>query len=259
MSFKIKSLLALTSVLVLASTAHAAPKMDANGDGEITRIEYMSFQSNAFNKGDKNFDGKLTKQEIRDSRAERNREAAKKRFKGLDTNGDGNVTLAEMEESNNSIAEKKTEEHNEAADKWFDDMDEDKNGNISRLEYNGFLEKQMGNRAANASKTSEKTFKRMDLDGDGIITETEYVDRGRKPKSKKADPLKGLYAHETAKPKKRTRRDGNSDGDITKREDREYNEYQFDRLDKNKDGVITKKEARYLFQSANVVQRLPRH
>jgi len=66
-------------------------------------------------------------------------------------------------------------------------------------------------------------------------------------------------AHETAKPKKRTRRDGNSDGDITKREDRDYNEFQFDRLDKNKDGVITKKEANYLFANEKTVQRLPRN
>jgi|GEM_PF-1119033 len=247
MSFKIQSVLFITAAFLVASPALANPKIDANGDDEITRIEYMSFKSNSFNKQDKNFDGKLTKQEIRDARTEQNRDNAKKRFKDLDSNGDGNVTLAEMEESKNAINEKQTEQHKKASDKFFDDMDKDKNGNVSRLEYNSFLEKQMGKLIEDTKKASQNTFKRMDLNEDGLITETEYVDRGRKPGTNKSDPLKGLYAHETAKPKKRTRRDGNSDGDITKREDREYNEYQFDRMDKNKDGVITKKENLYIF------------
>ena len=243
--------------LLYAAPVHAAPRMDTNGDGEITRIEYMSFRSNAFIKEDTNFDGKLTKQEVRAARDERNREKAKQRFKGLDGNGDGNVTLAEMEEAEGNNSSNLIEERKKASDDWFDKMDEDKNGNISRFEYNDFLEKQMGDLAANKKKTSEKTFNRLDLDSDGMITETEYVDRGRKAKAKKPDPLKGLYAHETAKPKKATRRDGNSDGDITKREDRKYNEYRFDRLDKDKDGVITKKEARYLFADGKIIQRLP--
>ena len=259
MSFKIKSLLALTSVLVLAGTAHAAPKMDANGDGEITRIEYMFFRSNAFNKEDKNFDGKLTKQEIRAARDARNRESIKKRFKAMDTNLDGSVTQSEFEEASGNTAKTIRDEHAETSTKWFDDMDTDNNGNISRLEYNGFLKQQMEHIQKSDASASQRQFQRLDLDGDGTITETEYVDKGSKAVVNKSDHLKSLYAHETAKPKKRMRRDGNNDGDVTKREDREYNEYQFDRLDKNKDGVITKKEARYLFQSANVVQRLPRH
>jgi len=34
--------------LLCASPAAAQPKIDANGDDEISRIEYMSFRSNAF-------------------------------------------------------------------------------------------------------------------------------------------------------------------------------------------------------------------
>ena len=248
------------SLLALLYPAHAMaqPKIDANGDDEISRIEYMSFRSNAFNKEDKNFDGKLTKQEIRAARDERNREKAKTRFKGLDSNRDGGLTQDEFAEASGLNAKSRQEQRAASSDKWFDDMDADKNGNISRLEYNGFLDSQMKKFEKNAAAASEKQFKHMDLDGDGTITETEYVDKGRKPASKKSDPLQGLYAHETAKPKKRTRRDGNGDGDITKREDREYNEYQFDKMDKNKDGMITKKENRYIFGDIKTVQRLPR-
>jgi len=259
MSTQFKSILFISTLICGSTLAHADPKMDANGDDEISRIEYMSFKSNAFNKQDKNFDGKITKQEIRDARMERTRETAKKRFKDLDSNSDGNVTLAEMEEAKDTTYQKKAEKRKEASDKWFEDMDKDKNGNISRLEYNSFLEKQMGNLVTKLATSSEKQFKRMDLNNDGIITESEYVDKGRKSATRKANTLKGLYAHETAKPKKRTRRDGNSDGDITKREDREYNEYQFDKMDKNKDGVITKKENRYIFGDFNKDIRIPRH
>jgi len=245
--------------LLCASPATAQPKIDANGDDEISRIEYMSFRSNAFNKADKNFDGKLTKQEIRTARDERTREKAKTRFKGLDSNRDGGLTQNEFVEASGLSAKSRQAQRAASSDKWFNDMDADNNGNISRLEYNGFLESQMEKVEKNATLASEKQFKRMDLDGDGTITETEYVDKGRKSVAKKADPLKGLYTHETAKPKKRTRRDGNSDGDITKREDRDYNEFQFDKMDKNKDGVITKKEANYLFANEKTVQRLPRN
>ena len=133
------------SFLALLSPAHAMAqsKIDANGDDEISRIEYMSFRSNAFNKEDKNFDGKLTKQEIRAARDERNREKAKTRFKGLDSNRDGGLTQDEFAEASGLNAKSRQEQRAASSDKWFDDMDADKNGNISRLEYNGFLDSQM--------------------------------------------------------------------------------------------------------------------
>lgn len=259
MLVRFKWVLAAASVLMLATTAKATPNMDINGDDEISRIEYMSFRSNAFNKDDKNFDGKLTKEEIQAARTERNRQNVKKRFKGMDTNGDGGITQSEFEDASGLSTQTQREKRTVALDKWFDDMDTDNNGNISRLEYNGFLNKQMESVEKSSASASLKRFQRLDLDGDGTITESEYVDKGRNPTANKSDRLKGLYAHETAKPKKRTRRDGNSDGDITKREDREYNEYQFDKMDKNKDGTITKKENRFIFGDfKNSAQRLHR-
>lgn len=251
MFIKLKSLLFITTVLIYATSIQAAPKMDANGDDEISRIEFMSFKSNAFNKEDKNFDGKLTPQEIRDARKTRLRESAKVRFKSLDTNGDGNVTQQEHDASVNIKVEGKTETKLNKADKWFGRMDKDNNGHISRLEFDAYNETQATKAYEKGLKSSEKKFSHLDLDGDGNITEFEYVDKGRVPGSKASktdDPMAGLYANETAKPKKRTRRDGNSDGDITKREDREFNTYYFDKMDRNKDGVITKKEGRHLFK-----------
>ncbi|MEP3890054.1 MAG: EF-hand domain-containing protein [Hellea sp.] len=254
MFFRPKYLLSITAAVLYSSPIHAAPKMDANGDKEISRIEYMSFMSNAFNKEDKNFDGKLTKQEIRDARKERLRESAKTRFKNMDTNNDGSITQQEHDASANGKTEKKTETRLNKADKWFGRMDKDKNGHISRLEFDAYNETQATKAYEKSLKSSEKKFSRLDLDGDGNITEFEYVDKGRDPGSKtsqKSDPMAGLYANETAKPKKRTRRDGNSDGEITKREDREFNAYYFDILDRNKDGVITKKEGRHLFMQSS--------
>lgn len=250
MSVRAKPLFLITSVLLFSSAIHAAPKMDANGDEEISRIEYMSFKSNVFNKEDKNFDGILTKQEIREARKDRLRESAKARFKKMDRNNDGSITQQEHDASANAKTEKRTETKLNKADKWFGRMDKDKNGHISRLEFDAYNETQAAKAYEKSLKSSAKKFSRLDLDGDGNITEFEYVDKGRPPESmtsQKSDPMAGLYANETAKPKRRTRRDGNSDGEITKREDREYNAYYFETLDRNKDGVITQKEGRHLF------------
>jgi Ca2+-binding EF-hand superfamily protein len=258
MFHRLKIFLALTTLPLLTTTAQAAP-MDANKDGEISRIEYMSFRSNAFIQDDLNFDGKLTKQEIKEGRDKRNRENVIKRFKKLDANKDGQLIPSEMEDPKTNANESRADDVRKEMDAFFDKMDRDKNGNISRLEYNVFVEERMEGEVNAAIKRSERKFKRMDLDGDGVVTETEYVDRGRIPKPKKADPFEGLYTHDTTKPKKRMRRDGNGDGDITKREDREYNEYQFEKLDKNKNGVVTKDEARYLFPDGKNALYLSRH
>ena len=248
---KLKFFLLITTVLSLPTVAHADPKMDANGDDEISHIEYMSFKSNSFNKQDKNFDGRLTKKEIREARQEQVRQATKKRFKDMDKNGDGYITQAEHDDATRAQTDKVFENGFGKIDEWFNKIDTDKNENISRLEYNAFLENQREEQVEKSLKRTQRAFTHLDLDGDGVVTEFEYVDKGRAPGAKakkKSDPLKGLYAHETAKPKKRLRRDGNSDGDITKREDREYNEYQFDRLDKDDSGSLSKKEAGYLFK-----------
>ena len=251
MSAKFKLFLLITAAISLPIFAHANPKMDANGDDEISRIEYMSFKSNSFNTQDKNFDGRLTKKEINAARLEQLRQTTKKRFKAIDTNGDGHITQTEHDDAARVKTDKVYENSFRRIDEWFNKIDTDKNENISRLEYNAFLENQRAEQIEKSLKTTSRAFTRLDLDGDGVITEFEYVDKGRAPgtkRKKKSDPLEGLYAHETTKPKKRLRRDGNSDGEITKREDREYNEYQFDRLDKDDSGSITKKEARYLFK-----------
>ena len=256
---KLKFFLLISATLSLPIIAHADPKMDANGDDEISRIEYMSFKSNSFNKQDKNFDGRLTKKEISAARLEQVRQATKKRFKDMDKNGDGHITQAEHDDSSRNQTEKMFESRLNKTDEWFSVMDTDKNNNISRLEYTAFLENQRAEQLEKSLKRTQKSFARLDLDGDGIVTEFEYVDKGRAPgtkANKKSDPMKGLYAHETAKPKKRLRRDGNSDGEVTKREDREYNEYQFDRLDKDKDGIITKKENKFLFVTQKYVSPL---
>lgn len=247
----LKLFLLISTTIGFSTLAYANPKLDMNGDDEISRIEYMSFKSNTFNKQDKNFDGRLTKQEIRDARQKQIRQSTRTRFKAIDKNGDGHITPTEHDDSTRARSEKKFGVSLRGKDEWFDKMDADNNDNISRLEYNAFLENQRTERIEKSLKNTLKAFARLDLDGDGIITEFEYVDKGRLPGAKvkkTSDPMEGLNAHETAKPKKRLRRDGNNDGDVTKREDREYNEYQFERLDKDDSGSLTKKEAGYLFK-----------
>jgi len=251
MFVRVKSILVITSALLLTSPAHANPKMDINGDDEISRIEYMSYRTRAFEKEDKNFDGRLTKKEIGEASIERLRDNRKRTFEKMDINGDGHVTEVEHADGSSAKNNKKTEAKLNKGDKWFSRVDKDKNGHISRLEFDVYNERQALKAEKKNQKSSRKSFTRLDLDKDGIITELEFVDKGRRlgsKTSKKDDPLDGLYAHETASPKKRMRRDGNSDGVITKRENREFFEYYFEKHDKNKDSVITKKEAAHLFR-----------
>lgn len=249
MFFRPKFLSLFTAALLYTSAANAAPKMDANGNEEITLEEYVAFEMATFNKQDTDFNGRVTAKETRDWRAEKNRRYMKTAFKKLDPNGDGRLTEDEYGEVFMSEMEKQFSLNQQSKEKQFDEMDDDKNGHISRLEYHSYLGQNLNETLAMMRDSFREQFKMMDKDKDGLVTENEYANI---LDAYSADIYgdDALGANETVvdfEAHKPVALDNNGDGIITRAEQREYSRYQFSRLDTNNDNIITKKDSPYLF------------
>ena len=124
--------------------------LDADGDGRITRAEYIA----GFDIIDTDHDGFITREEFgTESNAP---------FKLLDTDGDGHLTRAEYEAG-------------------FDLFDNDGDGFITRAELHGHVVPHFSFDALDADGDGEitkeeymKAFDMIDLDKDGYITVLEF-------------------------------------------------------------------------------------
>jgi Ca2+-binding EF-hand superfamily protein len=93
--------------------------MDADGNGLISRNEFMAAAESRFNDTDRNGDGLLSQEEKKQAR-----------WAKVDTNGDGFISRSEF------IAQ---------AEKRFNDMDRNGDGLISRDEYEPMRQEPRGN------------------------------------------------------------------------------------------------------------------
>jgi Ca2+-binding EF-hand superfamily protein len=130
----------LVAVALLAGTAMAgdpptsdAPRdemrADTDHDGRISRAEYDAAASQRrgdwFDKLDLNKDGYITQDEMRQARETRHdnmRAKMDERFKEADTNGDGQLSLEEVQAKMPRLAAR------------FNELDKDKNGQLSKEE-----------------------------------------------------------------------------------------------------------------------------
>ena len=130
----------LVAVALFAGTAMAgspptsdAPRdemrADTDHDGRISRAEYDAAasqrRSDWFDKLDLNKDGYITQDEMRQARETRHgnmRARMDERFKDADTNGDGQLSLDEVQAKMPRLASR------------FNDLDKDKNGLLSKEE-----------------------------------------------------------------------------------------------------------------------------
>ncbi|WP_416878831.1 EF-hand domain-containing protein [Litorimonas sp.] len=225
---------------LLASESFAAPTADANNNGDITRTEYLNFMANKFAETDKNFDGKLTQEELKFSRQHKLEELARGNFRFLDQDKDGILKLENFSEQFETIAVNPRMEES-AADQFFELLDKNGNGNVSRSEYIEYVQAQKQLATDQRKEMAANYFKSLDLNQDGYVDEDEFIYKGRNSKATindtSANPFSNLR-NTSSSQNKSVRRDGNSDGIITKSEDREYNLYLFEKFDSNGDGIV---------------------
>ena len=94
-------------------------KMDTDGDGQVTKAEAEAFRAARQAGLDANRDGVVSFEEQRDHRRAMAEVRARERFARMDTDGDGQVSLAEF---------------NQRSDHWFDRVDSNDDGIISAEE-----------------------------------------------------------------------------------------------------------------------------
>ena len=126
---------ALTLAALLAGTAvagnpaHDQMRADTDGDGRVSRAEATAAGSQRsgewFDKLDLDKDGYITQDEMRQARETRRagmREKVDEHFKAADTNGDGQLSLDEVQAKMPKLAER------------FSKVDKDGNGFLSKEE-----------------------------------------------------------------------------------------------------------------------------
>ena len=101
-------------------------KLDANGDGQITQVEVKAFGATQFAEADTDGDGSLTLEELtaraKADWAKKMGKRTKRMLKRLDSDGNGTIELAEMEQMKHG-------------QRMFDPMDENEDGVMSQEEF----------------------------------------------------------------------------------------------------------------------------
>jgi hypothetical protein len=108
---------------------HDELRADTNGDGRVSREEAVSAGAKRsgewFDKLDADKDGFVTQEELqtaRDTHRAQWRDKMDEHFKAVDANGDGQLSLDEVQARKPQLAQR------------FGDLDQDKNGQLSREE-----------------------------------------------------------------------------------------------------------------------------
>jgi len=100
-------------------------KMDANGDGKVSRAEHAAYAKQMFTECDANNDGIVTAAEMekaslaRGEKSGKHDKSAAEKIQVIDQNGDGQLTTAE---------------HEAGSEKMFTQMDKDGDGYLSKEE-----------------------------------------------------------------------------------------------------------------------------
>lgn len=198
-------------LLLLAATGliAAAPAADLDGNGEVTRAEFMAAGDARFAAADADFDGQLTREEMRTLRDNERNDNARRHFAKIDANDDGVVTEEEMLAAANARTERREDRREEMKAR----IDTDGDGEISKAERDA---------ARDAMKERRKEMK----------------EHRKELQAQHKQRRKGLFG------KKRPRLDANRDGVISKAEYDAMGEALFDRMDANGDGVLTQGEGR---------------
>ena len=102
--------------------------IDLNGDGEISRDEFQAIGAARFQAIDTNGNGQLDRTELEAAASKRAERRAERMLQRLDTNGDGTLSLEEMQARRDP-------------GRVMSRMDTDGNGSISQAEFDAGREK----------------------------------------------------------------------------------------------------------------------
>ena len=207
---------ALASTVTIAQTVapKAPPKIDANGDGVISKAEAAAVPRLAakFDQLDANKDGKLSAAE-RPQRGHGMRNGGRHggRMQALDTDKDGRISRAEANAGNAALAER------------FTRMDVNKDGYVDRAD---------GQQRMKAERAA--FFAGADANRDGKLSRDEFVvEQGARGAERREQfAQRAQAAGKTAKARPAP----------TEAEQLQRAGAHFDRMDANKDGSVTKAE-----------------
>lgn len=208
-------------------------RFDTDGDGTISAQEWVAGQKKTFARLDANGDGKLDAKELealgggqrggrgqgQPGRGGDPAAMAQQFFKRMDKNGDGAVTVDEV---------------NERMKPRFAQMDSDGDGKLTLDEFSAAVRKrfeQMRKRGREGKQRKPKKAPDAPAPGDGDGEEGSGTKQAQSPPAGGNPMVDRLFA----------RLDGNGDGKVTKDEWRGPAE-RFTALDKNGDGAVTKDE-----------------
>ena len=172
------STLSILLALTVGGAAWAQGRLDADGNGTISRQEWLNAAGARFDRLDANKDGVLTPDEM--ARGKRRGPPGQRQFSRMDTNGDGEISSSEFSAA-----------HPNAPADLFSKLDTNKDGQLSSSELRG-LRQQM------ATVMRQKTIERLDTNHDGSLSLAE---------------LQAAYPNMTAE--KFNRLDRNGDGQLT--------------------------------------------
>ena len=172
---------------------HHSP--DANGDGIVTKAEANAAAAAMWQKMDANNDGVLTqadREAMKEKRAERREQRGPERFAALDADGNGEVSLAEMQAHHAERMAERTERRGTDAKarpdraerhaQMFARLDTDKSGGLSQAELEAGREMRKERMAERGGKRGQRDGmhggrmmgKMADANGDGTITRAEF-------------------------------------------------------------------------------------
>lgn len=144
-------------------------KIDANGDGAISREEAAKFPRLAerFDQLDKNRDGKLDASERPQRRGGREHGGGRGGAGGaarLDTDGDGRISRAEAARS-------------PRLSQNFDQVDANKDGYVVRAELRAHMQRERPKREAERAQRFDAKFAEADLNRDGKLSKIEVQEK----------------------------------------------------------------------------------
>lgn len=221
----------------ISATAQEAPLSEKESKEKeviepVSKSEFLSNRRAQFNKADTDFDGRLTRHEMNLARLETRKKDYKKRFKDLDTDFSGYLSIREIRDWHEQNTQKRISDIDRQKESFLKKYDFDGNGTISNYEIEQYYEKKKETLKNSIGKNAKNDLNRKDADQSGSVSLEEYI-HSKLPKQS-FNPLNDNT--------KMTIQDGNGDGVITRAENEKFISEIFKHLDKNGDNELSEKE-----------------